>query len=106
MSTDLKTLAERVRVERQRRLDQPNHPDGTWHYWIARGDDGPPTDGRGNPREHWCDFCAGWYGVPHAGFHERRSTRKADDYCPNLGRGCADIVCWVAEGRTEARRVG
>jgi hypothetical protein len=81
----------RIEAERVRRLAGVDGV-GTWHYWRARGDDGPPSE------EHWCGYCAGWFGVPHDGVH------KPGSLCRSLGTGqCACIDCWVYGGRTEVK---
>lgn len=90
MATSFADLERRIAAERRRRLAGASGI-GTWHYWRARGDDGPP------PEEYWCAYCAGWYGVPHDMTHQRGSL------CRLMGtRQCACIDCWVADGRSEA----
>lgn len=85
-------IEQRIAAERERRMQDAVDGVGTWHYWRARGDDGPP------PEEHWCAYCAGWFGVPHDMLHE-------DGLCRNLGRPgqCACIDCWVGGERTERK---
>jgi hypothetical protein len=91
LTRDFTNLDARIEAERARRLNGAKSK-GTWHYWVARGDKEAP------PEEHWCRYCAGWYGVPHDGIHDRGICRSA-------GTGqCACIDCWVVEGRTEGRR--
>lgn len=58
MSFDWRAFEDEVRTERRRRLAlrEKGRP---YHYWRERGDAAPP------PTSHWCDFCAGYFGVPH-----------------------------------------
>ena len=39
-----------------------------------------PTDCERHPHHYWCEWCEGWYGVPHHGLCHtalaRRTTRK------------------------------
>lgn len=84
---DSPPIEERIEAERQRRLeDQP------WHYWIRSGRSEPPGS------EHWCGYCAGFFGVPHHHFDH-------EGLCRNRYREhqCACIDCWVTQGRSERR---
>ena len=84
------TIDQRITAERARRMRGATGV-GTWHYWVARGDDGPP------PEEHWCAHCAGWFGAPHDLIHQPGAL------CRSVGSGmCACIDCWTWAGRTEA----
>lgn len=60
------------------------------HYWKERGDKAPPI------REHWCDWCVGFYGVPHDNMHFKKKG-----WCQSISfngkRQCACIDCVVAE---------
>lgn len=47
----------RIAVERDARL-RAKASRRPYHYGDARGDGRPPE-------ERWCDWCAGYYGVPH-----------------------------------------
>lgn len=84
-----------IKAERERRLalKDAGRP---MHYWRERGDSEPPAD------EHWCDHCAGFYGVPHDNWvHVRgelcRNIHSATDLRPGRCRQCACIDCVVAE---------
>lgn len=70
--------------ERRRHLVREGRP---YHHWHLSPRNGPP------PEEHWCEFCVGFFGVPHT--HDRP--------CREVGKAlagervCACIECMVAE---------
>jgi hypothetical protein len=81
---------EAVRVEQLRRhkLNEAGIP---YHYWKARGDSEPPES------EHWCDYCQGYYGVPHGCQRGCRWISRA--YAGQ--RQCACIECVLVEVHSE-----
>lgn len=83
------TFEERVEAERVRR--RGFH--GGWHYWSASGRDEPTLP------EHWCSYCAGWFGVPHV----HRIYSREGVPCRNRFRdhACACIDCWVFQNRAD-----
>lgn len=72
-----------------------NHSLGdSYHYWIVRGDSEPPE------KEYFCQYCAGYFGVPHDDVH--RGKVVPDGICRDLGRfpgnpQCCCIDCLVYE---------
>lgn len=93
-----RTLEENIEQVRQyrRRLRQKGR---AYHYWQVRGDAEPP------PVEHWCEWCQGFYGVPHEiDQGPGVSTHTTGQLCRELGRypgnrQCACIDCVVYENR-------
>ena len=77
-------LVAAVDAERVRRLTTPGF---VYHYWRERGDAEPPQT------EHWCVYCAGFFGVPHDTHHELNNGM-----CREVTRShqCACIDCVVA----------
>lgn len=75
----------RARLNRQRR---------PYHHWQESGDPQPP------PVEHWCEYCVGFYGVPHDNIHINPFT-KLQQLCPQINKAmagqrqcvCIDCVC-------------
>jgi hypothetical protein len=101
MTLELEDAIEAER-ERRRAAKRRGHP---LHYWRARGDAEPPCD------EYWCDWCVGFYGVPH------EISKKPEDrffavhipgqLCRNVysqPRQCARIDCVVAESAARRAR--
>ena len=90
------TLVELIRTERARR----KRVRPVYRYWMVRGDPRPPL------KEYWCQYCMGFFGVPHD-FH-------SDDpdviSCPFVQaalhgtRSCACIECVCAEELGRVRR--
>lgn len=84
--------------ERRRRLAKGGKGSRkAYHYWRERGDDEPPM------QEWWCDYCAGYFGVPHDDWVH------TGDLCSNIGRfpgnrQCACIDCVVWEQECERQR--
>lgn len=86
----MRDLDAEIGAERARRKPNPNRR--TWHYWLAAGRPEAPS------KEYWCDYCAGWYGVPHD-----QGTHVDKGLCRNMGRSmqCACIDCWVYDQRQD-----
>jgi hypothetical protein len=81
---------------RRRVLKEKRRP---LHYWQERGDDGPPL------KEFWCEYCVGFYGVPHEiSTNTSTAAHVPGQLCRNLrwrpggNRQCACIDCVVYEG--------
>ncbi len=49
-----------------------------------------PTDCDRHPTHHWCEWCEGWYGVPHEG---RCHTAKARKNTKDSGRPSHQCAC-------------
>lgn len=76
---------------RRARLVQQKRP---YRHWLESGGAEPAV-------EHFCDYCQGYYGVPHTNQHTYPDG--APRTCPFIGRAmngdrqCACIECVVAE---------
>jgi hypothetical protein len=57
---------------------------------CAAGQTTMPTDCTRHYSHHWCGFCEGFYGVPHAGMHEPGSPHGNNLH---LARQCACRPC-------------
>ena|ERR1035437_1155058 len=82
------SLHEMIALEHSARLRQ--HSLGnSYHYWEARGDSEPPN------KEYFCQYCAGYYGVPHDWEHKNKVV--PDGTCSNMRwtPHCACIDCEV-----------
>lgn len=95
VSFNYSDIEREVGIERQRRQSLAASGD-PMHYWRERGDTEAPIS------EHWCDYCAGFYGVPHDYDTHKppslcRNIYSALDRRPNRCRQCACIDCVVAE---------
>lgn len=80
----------RIAVERDARLRAKANRQ-PYHYGDARGDGRPPE-------EYWCDWCAGFYGVPHEiSDNPHTATHRPGLLCRNaysgIDRSCACIDC-------------
>lgn len=86
-------LDEHIAKEKHRRerLYRQKRP---YHHWIESGAEEPAV-------EHWCDYCQGFYGVPHTNMHF--DENGAWHPCRFIGRAlagdrqCACIDCMCAE---------
>lgn len=90
------TIEQAIVAERERRLalKAKRRP---YHYWRERGDNEAPSE------EHWCEYCAGFYGVPHDEY-----THRIGKLCRSMGymrgnRQCACIDCIVHEAWIASR---
>jgi hypothetical protein len=89
------TLDELIAKEQHRRarLKRQQRP---YYHWQERGDTLPPL------KDVWCDYCQGYFGVPHDNIHVNPFTGLAQ-YCPEIGkaltgrRTCACLDCYCAE---------
>lgn len=106
-----------IAQERAARLENP----GGYRYRVARGDhdyylaalargDTAEMHRWAPTEEHWCDHCAGWYGVPHTiGKRAGVDTHIVGELCRSIGHApgnpqCACIDCQVYAVWSAARR--
>lgn len=87
------SLDEHIAKERHRRerLARQKRP---YRHWLESGSEEPHT-------EFWCEYCQGFYGVPHTAMHTdingNYQTCRFIGRAINGNRQCACIECVCAE---------
>lgn len=90
MTTSIEELVAKEQ-HRRRGMKKRNFP---YHHWLETGREEPA-------REHWCEYCQGFFGVPHTSLHE--DEFGAWRQCRSISRAiagnrqCACIDCFCAD---------
>jgi hypothetical protein len=90
MTTNLEEIIAKERHRRER-LNRQQRP---YIHWVETG---------GQPPEHdvWCDYCQGFFGVPHTYTHsDEDGNYRPCRFVPRAMQGdrqCACVECMCAE---------